>query len=218
MIMTLLSTPMSQLSSHLPHRSAIRARALPTTPGRRPLLTLFTALTALETFTPPHTHAADEADTAGTYSASSASSASTTSSSPTREVKDKLLAYSFAYPVSPAFPLIFSRTPERYSSAAPLSADARQRIVCELVALPQAVTLSVSVGPPNAILASDTAQWTPEQVAAAVLIDKSTARVSSGQRVAMSDVTRAEEVALSAVDVRPEQLARVFRYEHRSQV
>ena len=42
-------------------------------------------------------------------------------------------------------PIIASRKPERYSSAAPLAADARQRIVAELVSFPDTITISVSV-------------------------------------------------------------------------
>jgi hypothetical protein len=61
---------------------------------------------------------------------------------------DGILAYSFRYPVSlqgRRLPLIPSRKPERYSSAAPLTADARQRIVAELVSFPDTLTISVSV-------------------------------------------------------------------------
>lgn len=42
--------------------------------------------------------------------------------------------------------MVVSRAPERYSSAAPLSADARQRIVCQLADLKDSVTISVAVG------------------------------------------------------------------------
>ena len=66
------------------------------------------------------------------------------------------LAYEFDYPTAfksgKKLPLVFSRKPERYSSAAPLTADARQRIVCELADLIDAVTVSVSVGPPAGTL------------------------------------------------------------------
>lgn len=44
-------------------------------------------------------------------------------------LKDGLLAYEFQYPTSlngEPLPIIQSRRPERYSSAAPLTADARQ--------------------------------------------------------------------------------------------
>lgn len=65
------------------------------------------------------------------------------------EVEDNLLAYRFIYPVKSAsgrsLPIIFSRRPERYSSAAPLSVDARQRIVASLTDLKDAITVTVSV-------------------------------------------------------------------------
>ena len=65
------------------------------------------------------------------------------------EVDDSLLAYRFVYPVLSAsgrkIPIIFSRRPERYSSAAPLSVDARQRIVTSLTSLQDAITVSMSV-------------------------------------------------------------------------
>ena len=59
------------------------------------------------------------------------------------------LAYEFQYPLETVsgkpLNVIFSRKPERYSSAAPLTSDARQRIVAELVNLLDNVTMSVSV-------------------------------------------------------------------------
>lgn len=67
-----------------------------------------------------------------------------------KSMTDGFLAYTFKYPATiqgnPA-PVIFSRKPERYSSAAPLTPDARQRIVAELVSFPNGVTISVSVRP-----------------------------------------------------------------------
>merc|ERR1711977_84838 len=54
-------------------------------------------------------------------------------------ISDRTLAYEFKYPTFTAkgmpVELVFSRRPEKYSSAAPLSTDAQQRIVCELVDL-----------------------------------------------------------------------------------
>ena len=59
------------------------------------------------------------------------------------------LAFEFQYPVTTEsgrkLPVIISRKPERYSSAAPMTADARQRIVAELVDFPDGITISVSV-------------------------------------------------------------------------
>ena len=64
-------------------------------------------------------------------------------------LSDDILAYRFSYPVTlegRRLPIIASRKPERYSSAAPLTADARQRIVAELVSFPDTITISMSVG------------------------------------------------------------------------
>jgi hypothetical protein len=114
-------------------------------------------------------------------------------------VEDDVLAYSFRYPTvtssGRALSLVFSRRPERYSSAAPLSADARQRIVCELADLRNAVTVSLSVGPPSGTLRDgDPSNWTAMQVAQQVLVDRSTARVTSGQRVALNSIESAKLV------------------------
>lgn len=65
-----------------------------------------------------------------------------------KSLTDRILAYSFKYPVEVGdfkLSLVLSRKPERYSSAAPLTADARQRIVAELVDLRHSVTISVTV-------------------------------------------------------------------------
>lgn len=117
-------------------------------------------------------------------------------------VKDETLAYTFSYPTATAsgrkLSLIYSRKPERYSSAAPLTADARQRIVCELVDLTNSVTVSLSVGPPGTLLKAKTKdKWTAKNVAEQVLIDKSTARVTTGQRVSLNTVEDAKTVGKS---------------------
>jgi hypothetical protein len=68
-------------------------------------------------------------------------------------VTDHVLAYKFSYPRTSTkgepINLTFSRRPEKYSSAAPMSANARQRIVCELIDITAALTLSVSVCAPD---------------------------------------------------------------------
>jgi len=109
------------------------------------------------------------------------------------EVEDSLLAYKFSYPVvrksGVPLPVIFSRRPERYSSAAPLTADTRQRIVCSLVSLSDGVTYTVSVGPAAGVLkGKPPSEWNDRDVAETVLIDRSTARITSGQRVALYNV------------------------------
>jgi hypothetical protein len=120
-----------------------------------------------------------------------------------------------------------------YSSAAPLSADARQRIVCEARARRPAaraatgglradasrtavrappppsfllqpqlanfkgpLTLSVTVGPPPPVLelVGASESWTPRQVVGALLADRSTGRVSTGQRVSLAALEEVRSV------------------------
>eukprot|EP00242_Pyramimonas_sp_CCMP2087_P006485 CAMPEP_0198209920 /NCGR_PEP_ID=MMETSP1445-20131203/17814_1 /TAXON_ID=36898 /ORGANISM="Pyramimonas sp., Strain CCMP2087" /LENGTH=302 /DNA_ID=CAMNT_0043883835 /DNA_START=92 /DNA_END=1000 /DNA_ORIENTATION=- len=119
-----------------------------------------------------------------------------------KSFSDPLLAYAFDYPAVDAngkeLKWFAPRTAERYSSAAPMSADARQRIVYEIIDFSNAtpLTLSVSVGPiPPDLKDIPSDQWTPEQLAEAVLEEKSTGRVTTGQRVALSSLeeSRLEE-------------------------
>ncbi len=93
------------------------------------------------------------------------------------KIEDAILAYRFAYPVQTAsgkaLPVVFSRRPERYSSAPPLSPDARQRIVCSLVSLADSITYTVTVGPAAGVLKGAKPEaWRPRDVAATVLIDR----------------------------------------------
>ena len=142
--------------------------------------------------------------------------------------------------------LVPSRKPERYSSAAPLSPDARQRIVCELVDLQQSVTVSVTVGPPattTMLLPAEERQrllrasnggeastsssisnssldpqyWSPRAVAEAVLVDRSTARTTSGQRLALTSVESAEAFEKEGKNSGKNQKSRYFLYEHLAQ-
>lgn len=93
---------------------------------------------------------------------------------------DDINAYSYSYPLElPSKKLIFkwveSRKPERYSSAAPLSPDARLRIVSERVDFIDNLVISVSIGPPNAqiLKSKETSTWSAKDVADSVLTDKS---------------------------------------------
>ncbi|CAN8299252.1 unnamed protein product [Cochlearia groenlandica] len=108
---------------------------------------------------------------------------------------DDINAYTYAYPLqSPSEKLVFkwveSRKPERYSSAAPLSPDARLRIVSERVDLIDNCVISVSIGPPNSrfLTSKDKKTWTAKDVADSVLSDKSALRVTSSQRLEESSV------------------------------
>ena len=154
-----------------------------------------------------------------------------------------------------------SRQPERYSSAAPMSADARQRIVFELVDFSEPLIMTVrheprraclnchgrgpqclraalrhhmrvrcrcgppplklagvrvgvmnpqvSVGPVPPGLDGEPSSWSAEEVADAVLKDKSTGRVTNGQRVALSSVEEARTETRGGVAY--------YVYEHVSQ-
>ncbi|KAG6649520.1 psbP domain-containing protein 5, chloroplastic-like isoform X2 [Carya illinoinensis] len=120
---------------------------------------------------------------------------------------DDINAYSYLYPVElPSKKFLFkwveSRKPERYSSAAPLSPDARLRIVSERVDIIDNLIISVSIGPPNSqfIKTKDKRTWTAKDVADSVLSDKSALRVTSSQRMAESSVLDAHS---SEIDGEP---------------
>ena len=109
----------------------------------------------------------------------------------TRSLQYDTLAFRFNFPTRTAsgreVPLEYSRKPERYSSAAPLTADARQRIVTELVSLGEGITVGVIVGPASGGLRErNIAEWTPREVANTVLADRSAARNTQGQRVPLA--------------------------------
>nr|AKM76454.1 DUF1795-like photosystem II reaction center PsbP family protein [Erodium texanum] len=110
-------------------------------------------------------------------------------------VVDEINAYTYMYPLElPSQKVVLkwveSRKPERYSSAAPLSPDARLRIVSERVDFIDNLILSVSIGPPNfqILKSKDKSAWTAKDVADSVLADKSALRVTSSQRKAESSV------------------------------
>jgi len=134
--------------------------------------------------------------------AAEALGASETGSSMALQV-DNINAYSYSYPLRPGkksrnLSWVESRKPERYSSAAPLSPDARQRIVSERLDLKNNIVVSVSVGPINStfLKTNDSSTWDAKDVARSVLSDKSTARMTTGQRVAEINILDAnrEEV------------------------
>ncbi|CAK9255305.1 unnamed protein product [Sphagnum jensenii] len=111
---------------------------------------------------------------------------------------DNINAYSYSYPLRPGKKSrnlsVESRKPERYSSAAPLSPDARQRIVSERLDLKNNIVVSVSVGPINStfLKTNDSSTWDAKDVARSVLSDKSTARMTTGQRVAEINILDAK--------------------------
>lgn len=132
--------------------------------------------------------------------------------SATEEVKmasmvDETNAYSYLYPAESSskkivFKWVESRKPERYSSAAPLSPNARLRIVSERVDFIDNLIISVTIGPPNAefLKSKDKSTWNAKDVADSVLSDKSALRITSSQRMAASSVLDAHS---SEVDGEP---------------
>eukprot|EP00892_Ulva_mutabilis_P004892 jgi/Ulvmu1/2775/UM140_0004.1 len=118
---------------------------------------------------------------------------------PPNVVRDDTLAYTFTYPLQTAdgvaIPITTSRKPEKYSSAAPLTADARQRIVSQYVSLADGITMTVYVGPATGALAgADPAQWRPKDVATTVLTDRSASRNTQGQRVPLASLESIDTV------------------------
>ncbi|GMQ03324.1 hypothetical protein CsSME_00049166 [Camellia sinensis var. sinensis] len=132
--------------------------------------------------------------------------------SATEEVKmtsmvDDINAYSYLYPAElPSRKFVFkwveSRKPERYSSAAPLTPDARLRIVSERVDIIDNLIISISIGPPNSqfLKSKDKSTWSVKDVADSVLSDKSALRITSSQRMAESSVLDAHS---SEIDGEP---------------
>ncbi|XP_050214744.1 psbP domain-containing protein 5, chloroplastic isoform X2 [Mercurialis annua] len=108
---------------------------------------------------------------------------------------DETNAYTYLYPLElPSdkfnFKWVESRKPERYSAAAPLSPDARLRIVSERIDIIDNLIIAVTIGPPNVqfLKSKDKTTWTAQDVADSVLSDKSALRVTSSQRLAESSV------------------------------
>ncbi|WJX35648.1 PsbP domain-containing protein 5, chloroplastic [Trifolium repens] len=120
---------------------------------------------------------------------------------------DETNAYSYLYPVElPSKKFVFkwveSRKPERYSSAAPLSPNARLRIVSERVDIFDNLIISVTIGPPSAGLINlkDKSKWTAKAVADSVLAEKSSlVTFTSAQRSAESSVLDAHSDEIDGV-------------------
>lgn len=129
-------------------------------------------------------------------------------------LEDGILAYKYAYPIETMsgkrLSMNLAHKPERYSSAAPLTPDARQRIVSEVLDFKNFVSVSMTVGPPSGVLNEgppDT--WKPMDVAMTVLTDRSTYRTTTGQRTSLNDI---ENVRLEERDGQ-----KFWVYEHVTQ-
>jgi len=114
----------------------------------------------------------------------------------TKRVRSESLAYEFSYAVEAESgkPISWAVSRERdtYSSAEPMSPNARQRIVYELLSFKGPLTTVVTVSnTPPALESKPVKEWTAKRVANAVLSDKATGRVASGQRVSLAEVDNA---------------------------
>merc|ERR1712187_505576 len=113
---------------------------------------------------------------------------------------DETLAYRFEFPTitTKREPLhfIFSRRPEKYSSAAPISANTRQRIVCELIDLNTALVLTVSVSPtPETFKNRPLNDWSSKEVVEEVLANSTAIR--NGQQISPYSI---ESISVKEID------------------
>ena len=117
---------------------------------------------------------------------------------PLTPVSQPVMAYEFSYPseTRDGAPIRWapSRQRDTYSSAEPMSPDARQRIVYELISFKGPMTATVTVGPaPPKLAETKPEDWKPKQVAEAVLADRATGRIATGQKVSLAEVEFARE-------------------------
>ena len=121
-------------------------------------------------------------------------------------VSQPVMAYQFSYPSETtngdAINWATSRVRETYSSAEPMSPDARQRIVYELISFLQGpLTATVTEGPaPPKLAKVDQKEWKPRQIAEGVLADRATGRIASGQKVSLAEVESAKKESIDGVD------------------
>lgn len=124
---------------------------------------------------------------------------------PLTAVAQPVIAYEFSYPTENAEGAAIRWTPSRvrdtYSSAEPMSPDARQRIVYELISFKGPMTATVTVGPaPPKLADTDPKEWKPMQVAEAVLADRATGRIATGQKVSLAEVETAKREVIDEVE------------------
>lgn len=120
-------------------------------------------------------------------------------------VSQPVMAYQFSYPSETsngdAINWATSRVRETYSSAEPMSPDARQRIVYELISFKGPLTATVTVGPaPPKLAKVDQKDWKPRQVAEGVLADRATGRIATGQKVSLAEVESAKKESIDGTD------------------
>jgi hypothetical protein len=155
-----------------------------------------------------------DGDGATEKAADAAVRSSTVRTLETKRVTSDTLAYAFEYAVEAESgkPISWAVSRERdtYSSAEPMSPNARQRIVYELLSFKGPLTTVVSVSPiPPALESTTSKEWSAKAVANAVLADKATGRVANGQRVSLAEVDNAKAEEIDG--------DRYFYYEYISQ-
>ena len=124
---------------------------------------------------------------------------------PLTKLEQPVMAFEFAYPTetSEGAPVKWatSRVRDTYSSAEPMSPDARQRIVYELISFKGPMTATVTVGPtPPGLAGKDPKEWKPKQVAESVLSDRATGRIATGQKVSLAEVEFARGEKIGDID------------------
>ena len=168
-------------------------------PSRRAFVHMLSLASVASVVSAPGARA--EEDDAAIDGAAAIEAAAPPTASKVRELEKKRvvsesLAYEFTYAVEAESgkPISWAVSRERdtYSSAEPMSPNARQRIVYELLSFKGPLTTVVTVSnTPPALESKAVKEWTAKQVANAVLADKATGRVASGQRVSLAEVDNA---------------------------
>ena len=168
-------------------------------PSRRAFVHMLSLASVASVVSAPGARA--EEDDAAIDGAAAIEAAAPPTASKVRELEKKRvvsesLAYEFTYAVEAESgkPISWAVSRERdtYSSAEPMSPNARQRIVYELLSFKGPLTTVVTVSnTPPALESKPVKEWTAKQVANAVLADKATGRVASGQRVSLAEVDNA---------------------------
>ena len=168
--------------------------------GRRAALTNAAAVLAAAVAFPAiaDEEAAEAAEAAPAAAVAAAPAAPSKKAVPLTPVSQPTMAYEFSYPseTRDGAPIRWapSRQRDTYSSAEPMSPDARQRIVYELISFKGPMTATVTVGPaPPSLAETKPEDWKPKQVAEAVLADRATGRIATGQKVSLAEVEFARE-------------------------
>ena len=125
---------------------------------------------------------------------------------PLTKLEQPVMAFEFAYPTetSEGAPVKWatSRVRDTYSSAEPMSPDARQRIVYELISFkgPMIGHRHRRPDPPRPRGQGPEGVRAPKQVAESVLSDRATGRIATGQKVSLAEVEFARGEKIGDID------------------